>query len=93
MNCAQVIVEARGRLWIVSIADIAPPSGALIMVDNCTSRANCEGVGNVVLACSPFRQMAREDRHISYGGPCWFALTFAGSHQERKLHVVLFGET
>ena len=37
--------------------------------------------------------MARKDRRISYGGPCWFAFTFAGSHQERKLHVELFGET
>ena len=53
MNCAQFIVEARGRLWIVSIADIAPPSGAPIVVDYCTSRANWEGVGSVVLASSP----------------------------------------
>ena len=37
--------------------------------------------------------MAREDKRISYGGPCWFALTFAGSHQQRKLYIVLFGET
>ena len=54
VNFAQVVVEARGRLWIVRIADIAPPSGAHIVVGNCTSRANCEGVGSVVLASSPF---------------------------------------
>ena len=70
----------RGRLWIVGSADIAPPIvGIPFVVDNCTRRANHNKVGRVALASSPFGQMARENRRISYGGPCWLVFILVGS--------------